>query len=162
MNDDCRNFLEDPESMRDHAASCNECGPLLQDLDAIDETFAGIHRDPGTSLADRFAALPLAPWEGAAHRSWWIVIAGAIALLCLGAAAFTLGGVSPVEGFSDAVRGSMAGQVGWIRFFRSAPQMLRQAPVQFHIFLFIAFVSVNFLFYLLLRREPKGSNVSSR
>ena len=162
MNDDCSQFLEDPESFRAHAAGCDECRPLLDDLDAIDETFAGIHRDPRGSLADRFSTLPLAPWEGARHRSWAIVVAGAIALLCLGAAAFTLGGVNPAEGFSEAVRGSMAGQVGWLRFFRSAPQMLRQAPMHFHLFLAVAFISVNVLFYLLLRRDPKGSNVSSR
>lgn len=162
MNDDCRRFLEDPESLRDHAATCDDCRPLLEDLDAIDETFAGIHRDPRGSLAERFSALPLAPWEGARHRSWAIVIAGAIALVCLGAAAFTLGGVNPAEGFSEAVRGSMAGQVGWLRFFRSAPRMLSEAPIHFHIFLFIAFVSVNFVFYLLLRRDPKGTDVSSR
>lgn len=159
MNEECRNYFDDPDALRAHAADCDECAALLADLDAIEGSLDELSGEARTDLASGLASrLPLAPWEGSRHRSWGVVIAGAIAIICLAAAAFSLGGVSPAEGITDALRGTMAGQLGWMKLFRAAPQVLRQAPMQFHVFLAVAFLSVNLLFFLLLRRDPKGTN----
>lgn len=163
MKEECRRFMEDPELEQEHALTCDECAALLDQPDALDERLAELRLEDPASMADRFAGeMPVAPWEGAKHRSWGLVLAGAIAILGLAAAAFSLVGVSPTTGISDAVRGSLSSQVGWVRLFRVAPELLREAPLQFHVFLFISFVSVNFLLYLLLRREPRGTDASNR
>lgn len=155
--------MEDPELEHEHTLECDECAALLEEPDALDERLAELRVETQGSMADRLAAdIPVAPWEGARHKSWGLVIAGAIAILGLAAAAFTLIGISPAEGIPDVVRGSFTSQVGWVRLFRVAPELLREAPLQFHVFLFISFISVNFLLYLLLRREPRGTDAPRR
>ena len=162
MKEECRRFIEDPELEQEHALLCDECAALLEQPDGLDEKLAELRVETRASMAESLGDMPVAPWEGARHRSWGLVIAGAIAIIGLAAAAFSLIGVSPATGISDAVRGSLNSQVGWVRLFRVAPQLLREAPMQFHVFLFISFLSVNFLLYLLLRREPRGTDAPNR
>lgn len=163
MKDECRRFVEDPEGEREHALICQECALRLDETDTVDERLGELRSEPRASIADGLASrLPLAPWEGARHRSWGMVAAGAGAIIGLAAALFSLIGVSPAAGFIDAVSGSMSLQMGWVRLFRVAPQLLSEAPLYFHLSLLIAFVSVNFLLYLLLRRDPRGVDAQIR
>src|SRR6185436_15171885 len=79
--DACERYLADPEANESHLAECEECAALFG---ASDIEFERIDT----------TALPLAPWEGAAHKSWPLVIGGALTVLCVAAAMFTVAGVA--------------------------------------------------------------------
>jgi hypothetical protein len=161
MNDDCKRFMEDPERERAHAESCADCRKFLVDLDRLDADIAS------TTVESNVAArvgktLPLAPWEGAHHRSWALTLAIAAGVILLTIGAFFAGGVSPIAGIVETVRNGMATPLGWITVVRSLPRVLSRAPMPFHFFVVAAFVLINVLLYLLLRRAPKGYDAASR
>lgn len=149
----CELYLENPEQHRDHLAGCESCRRL--------ENWLNVGPDSDGRVSAVISRLPVAPWEGAAYRAWGIVAAAA-ALVVLGATAlFLMSGVSPVEGFLTVLRSLLPG-FDVSHFTNSIPQMLREAPIQFHLVVLTAFILVNAVFFLMLRRPPKGYDVTIR
>jgi hypothetical protein len=149
----CDLYLENPEEHAEHLAECESCRRFEESLHLAPERLSG-----GAPITSR---LPVAPWEGAGHRSWIVVFAVALAVLAATALLFTLTGVSPVHGFSAVLR-SLAPSVNLLNAGGSIAELLRQAPMTFHLFVLTAFLIVNILFVLLLRRPPKGYDVTVR
>lgn len=141
MTDRCQQYLEDPERHAAHLAECADCRrvaeALAQSLDA----------------RVRVDALPLAPWEGASYRSWSLVLGAALAVVAIAAALFAAAGTSPLavaamdsDLFTSILRPLMSGAI-------------LNAPTSLQIKIVIAFLIVNVLFFVLLRRAPKGFDV---
>ncbi|MGZ8867804.1 MAG: hypothetical protein ACXW2P_05635 [Thermoanaerobaculia bacterium] len=140
-SDQCTRYFEDPEGRAAHLAECAECRAVQQQLEAR------VLNQPV-----RVEALPLAPWEGADHRSWPLVIGGALTVTAIAAALFAAASTSPIDLFVQSFRGSvtiarsMVGVGGGI---------LENAPI----LVLGAFVIVNGILFALLRRAPKGIDV---
>ena len=156
----CDEFLADSARFEAHAESCESCRKAMTALDRLDHKVAlAAHVEP-KSHPDA-SNLPLAPWEGARQRSWGPVIAAGVLVALLGAAAFFLIGISPIDGFIAAITGNLS-VAGFSKIVRSAPNMLARAPLAVHIVIFTSFVIVNVIFVSLLRRRTKGYDVSAR
>jgi hypothetical protein len=142
----CRQYLEDPEANASHLAECAECR-------AIAESLQSSGPDPRASVD--LKALPLAAWEGASHRAWPLVAAGAIAVAAIAALLFMATGTSPMQ----LLRGKVPSKdlvASFVRLFSGAVQ---NAPVGFQIVVAFLFVVVNAVFIALLRRAPRGIDV---
>lgn len=157
----CQQFLDDPDRFAGHLEECADCRRAAAELEKLDMVIAGNAVGPETefsrNLLDR---LPLAPWEGAAHRAWTLVLAVASILVFGAAALFFLGGIPPLEGFRAAVTGSTTPALGTFEAVGSLPPLLAHLPTKFHLLLGIAFVLVNVVFIALLRRTPRGYDAS--
>ena len=94
-------------------------------------------------------ALPLAPWEGASHRTWPLVGAGLVAALTLLIVVSAAAGVSPV----DAVQASLPSVQALLTFLQLTGRAIGGPLVA------VLFVVINTLLFLLLRRAPKGVDV---
>jgi hypothetical protein len=150
MNDEaCRRYLEDPETNAGHLAECQACNALFGELRA------GIRHDP-----IEVAALPLAPWEGARHRSWALVVGGALIVCAVAMTLFIAAGVSPAIGLVAVVRIPSPGHVAELAGDVGTAMM--HAPGGFQIKLLAGFVVVNVLLIALLRRSPRGVDASIR
>jgi hypothetical protein len=100
----------------------------------------------------RVDALPLAPWEGADHRSWPLVVVGALTVTAIAAALFAAASTSPIDLLVQSFRGSVAivrSMVG------VGGGLLENAPI----LVLGSFVIVNAILFALLRRAPKGIDV---
>jgi hypothetical protein len=145
MNDhDCARYLEDPEGNAGHLAECEACRALFGELE---ETVEHAPIAIGT--------LPLAPWEGAKHRAWALVLLGAAGVLALAVALFLVAGVSPMLGVAAATKVpppssavAMAADV--------SHALMRSAGG----WIVVGFVAANALLFLLLRRSPRGVDAS--
>lgn len=131
MNDDCQRYAEDPEGNAAHLAGCAKCRAL----------YGGV-----ATKAVTVDALPLAPWEGASYRAWPLVIGGALTVLAIALGLWAAAGISPalaiaIEAQTQASRAAIVYQK--LRPF---------GPVVFG----VAFIVVNSLLVLLLRRAPRG------
>ena len=147
MNDrDCQRYLEDPEANESHLATCAECRALGTGLE--DEAEA-------RSLVVHPDSLPLAPWEGASHRSWPLVAGGALTVLALAIACGLVSGVSPMH----VVNAGMISVDGARAFILDSATTLRGASLAGQIGFGVLFVAVNALLYVLLRRAPRGFDV---
>lgn len=149
----CEAFLENPEQNPQHLAECESCRRLESGLSTPSRS--------DTRVASLLSRLPVASWEGASHRAWGVV--GLIAALLIGAAAalFLMAGHSPLDGFTAALRTLVPSfDVGSVT--SSISELLENAPVGFHLFVATAFVVVNVVFVLLLRRPTKGYDVTIR
>ena len=133
---DCELYLEDPEANAGHVAGCETCQRLFATLDEP------VRHDPV-----RLDALPLAPWEGATHRSWSLVIAGALAVAIVAVALFFIAGDSPM----NHLELFMSTRIPMLRLAAGAIRN-EFGPV----LLGIGFITVNALLFVLLRRAPKG------
>jgi hypothetical protein len=139
----CQRYLEDPEANSAHLAECDSCRMLAATLDdnSVDLP-AGV--DPN--------ALPLAPWEGASHRPWLLVLSltgGILALalmLCFAAGTSITKAVSSSAGSFDMIRDLV----------RMTGDAAPHAPTAWQIVIGILFFAVNGLLVLLLRRPPRG------
>lgn len=156
MNEECTRFMEDPDAHRDHLATCPDCRAFLEQEEIFDRELSAAPPELRPIGSDVTSSLPVAPWEGAQHRSWGIAAAGALLVLLLAAAAFMFGGVSPVAGFVSTARETLAAQMSWIAVVRVLPRLLHHAPVPFHLFVAAGFVGANLFLFLLLRRSPRG------
>lgn len=134
----CLQYLEDPEAHAAHLETCAECRALTAGLD-VDVDAATV----------KLGELPLAPWEGAAHRPWGLVAGGSLAILAIAVALFLVTGSSPFA--NEVSRLDM-----WRSLVRMAPGALQSAPLSWQVAIGIAFIVVNTLLYLLLRRAPRG------
>jgi hypothetical protein len=154
----CLLHQEDPDRLAEHARSCTQCAAYLRELEQIDQAVgAGIESRP---VPIDPKSLPLAPWEGAGHRSWPLLIAAAAALATLAAILFAAAGVGPVEGLTGVARALARGNM--IRLAVVFGESLREAPLRFHLLIGVAFIAVNVLFIRLLRRAPRGADASTR
>jgi hypothetical protein len=142
--DSCQRYLEDPEANAGHLETCEECRALFADPDVP-------FRHEPIDIAD----LPLAPWEGAAHRPWPLIAGTVLAVLAAAVALFTVSGVSPLHGFTHAVQSGIPS----LEVLELLASGVQHAPPAFRLLAILAFVVVNSLLYLLLRKAPKGLDV---
>ena len=148
MNESCERYLQDPEANASHLDECANCRDLLVVLETPVET-KPIAVD----------ALPLAPWEGASHRAWPLVAAGAAIVLGIAALLFVIAGISPLRGFRGAVAGAIPPLDIVSTLARGAGAAVQQVPPSWQIASVIAFLVINTIFVVLLRRAPKGADV---
>jgi hypothetical protein len=140
----CRLYLEDPEAHAAHLQECAECRALFEEMSER------VGHRPVT-----VDALPLAPWEGASHRSWPLVVGGALTVFAITGALFAAAGPSAIQ----AVRSSLPSLDIVMSIFRLAGGAVQNAPTTWQIGIAISFVIVNAIFLALLRRAPKGIDV---
>lgn len=158
----CREFRENPEAFGSHPESCGACAAIIEEVTDLDRHIAAQSSVPDApSLALDSRTLPVAPWEGASERAWPLAVLGALALVFMAVILFLLSGVSPTDGFR-AVLLSQLPRFELIELAAVVGDGLRAAPLRVHLFIFSAFVVVNVLFVRLLRRAPRGVDVSSR
>jgi hypothetical protein len=104
-------------------------------------------------------SLPVAAWEGAGERSWFLVAFGA--LLVIGGACifFLVAGISPVRGIAAAI-GTVLPTLEIVQAltFRVG-SALQHVPGPWQIAVGIAFIVINGILLALLRRAPKGIDV---
>jgi hypothetical protein len=146
MNKDtCQRYLEDPEAHASHLDECARCRELFSNLEQ--------------SVANkpvRVDTLPLAPWEGASHRSWSLVIGSSVATALIAFALFAAAGGSPLVIVGKAVEGGLPSADVFVSMFRLLSGAVQNAPRTWQIAIAIGFVAVNALFVVLLRKAPKG------
>ncbi|MBV8516802.1 MAG: hypothetical protein JO197_05290 [Acidobacteria bacterium] len=139
----CDDYLLEPEEHAAHLATCVTCRELEAairgDFDEIDA--------PRAMNVD---ALPLAPWEGASHRTWPLVIAGLVAVLALSVGLTVAAGMSSMHGLTSMVYSTVPPVEGLVKLFQHTGQALGAPMVG------VLFVVVNTVLVLLLRRAPKG------
>jgi hypothetical protein len=141
MNEGCERYIEDPEANAAHLETCEACRELFGELDAP----AAAHRPISVD------ALPLAAWEGASHRSWPLVVAGALLLIGIATALFAVAGISPrVLIMQLPSRDVMASVIN------GGGAFVQNAPRGWQIGIGIGFLVVNTILYVLLRRSPRG------
>lgn len=146
MNSDCQKYLEDPETNASHIASCMSCRAMLEELDS--PRVSG-----GRAITP---VLPLAPWEGASHRSWPLVIGVILGVVAITTAMFAMAGLSPITGLAESIRASMPSVEVLGSILRLAPGAIQNAPTGLQILVVVSFLVVNALLFVLLRRAPKG------
>ena len=143
MTDRCQQYLEDPESHAAHLAECAKCRTMA---DALSQNL---------DLRVRVDAMPLAPWEGASHRNWPLVIGVGLAVIAIAAAFFAAAGTTPLK-----IAGmNMPSADVLMSLARLTSGAIQNAPTSWQIGIAISFVVVNALFILLLRRAPRGIDV---
>ena len=140
-SDKCTRYFEDPEAHAAHLGECAECRAIQQQLDAR------VVNQPV-----RVDALPLAPWEGADHRSWPLVLGGALTIIGIATALFAVASVSPIDLLMQSARGSLTIARSLVGV---GGGLLETAPV----LVLGLFVIVNAILFALLRRAPKGIDV---
>lgn len=150
MTPDCERYLEDPEAHAAHVETCAECAAMFSELDS------SIEIEPRPMQLD---ALPMASWEGARHRTWPLVIAGALSVLVLAVVLFLAAAISPARGIARAVASEFPSVELLMNVTQLASGTLHNAPVTWHIAIAISFVVINTVLFLLLRRSPKGIDV---
>jgi hypothetical protein len=143
-SDRCRLYLEDPEAHAAHLDECAQCRALF------DRMNMRVGSEP--VVVD---SLPLAPWEGASHRSWPLVVGGVLTVLAITAAFFVAAGPSALA----AIRSNIPSLDVIMSMFRLAGGAVQNAPTIWQIVVGISFVIVNAIFFALLRRAPKGLDV---
>lgn len=144
----CERYIEDPEANAGHPAECAECAAFFGALDA-----------PAAHRPIAVGNLPLAPWEGASHRPWPLVIGGALALIAIATALFLVAGESPLAGGIKAVTQGVPPLDVAMSMFRLAGGFVHNAPVAWQVAFAVSFLVVNALLALLLRRAPRGIDV---
>jgi hypothetical protein len=146
----CDDYFEDPEKNAAHLESCAACRAMTEELgDSIEVQPRPIRVD----------ALPLAPWEGASHRTWPLVAAGAASVLILAVVLFLAAGTPPLRGIARAVTSSVTSFEATTKFFQHVGPGLHSAPALVHVIIAVLFVVINAILFLLLRRAPRGIDV---
>lgn len=159
----CQRWIDDPDANRAHLSGCEDCRKRASRLERLDRDLAATMPEASGSIAALVAdRLPVAPWEGARHRAWALAGIVLAAAFLIAAAGFFLVGIPPIEGFRETARGLLrAREVGFV-VTSSLGELLRNAPRAFHVAVAVAFVVVNALLLLLLRRGPRGYDVDPR
>lgn len=147
----CEDYFDDPEKNAAHLETCTLCR-------ALDENVGTLDIEP-RPLSVGIDALPLATWEGAAHRTWPLVAAGAVSVLVLAIALFLAAGTPPLRGIARAVTSSVTSFEAATKFFQMFGSGLHSAPALVHVTIAVLFVFINTLLFLLLRRAPRGIDV---
>lgn len=141
--DACQRYLEDPEANAAHLQTCAECRAVSAALSA---------KAGGEPTSIDVNTLPLAPWEGSSHRPWPLVLGLGAVLVIIALALCDAAGMSPVH----VAESSLASMEAIRRFVNSATTTLRGASFGWQIAFGAAFLIVNALLVLLLRRSPRG------
>jgi hypothetical protein len=150
----CDDYFEDPEKNAAHLESCAACRALAEGMSRdLDDPIEIEHRPIQVD------ALPLAPWEGASHRTWPLVAAGAASVLILAVVLFLAAGTPPLRGIARAVASSATSFEATTKFFQHFGPGLHSAPAMVHVIIGVLFVVINTILFLLLRRAPKGIDV---
>ena len=147
----CEDYFDDPEKNAAHLETCTLCR-------ALDENVGTLDIEP-RPLSVGVDALPMATWEGAAHRTWPLVAAGAVSVLVLAIALFLAAGTPPLRGIARAVTSSVTSFEAATKFFQMFGSGLHSAPALVHVTIAVLFVFINTLLFLLLRRAPLGIDV---
>jgi hypothetical protein len=142
-DDGCQRYLEDPEANAAHLQTCAKCRAEATGL----AEKAGIENAPID-----LDALPLAPWEGSSHRSWGFVLGGAVIVIAIALALCDASGMSPLH----VAESSLASMEGMRNLLNRATTSLRAASLGTQIAFGAAFLVVNALLIVLLRRAPRG------
>ncbi|HJQ37871.1 MAG TPA: hypothetical protein VKB93_12105 [Thermoanaerobaculia bacterium] len=140
----CDDYLQDPEANAAHLETCDACRALAFELD--DE----IDVQPRPLKLD---ALPLAPWEGASHRTWPLVFVGLAAAFILAVVLFFAAGVSSLSGITTAMMSSIPPVKPVVRVLQLTGHAIGVPVVA------VLFLAINSLLFILLRRAPKGIDV---
>ncbi len=146
-NETCERYLQDPEANASHLDTCEECRALFAPPQLVSE--------PAPVSIE---AMPLAPWEGASHRSWALALIGALVVLGAAITLFLIAGVAPLAGLRRVVTVIPSADLV-LSASRLVGAGLQHAPASWQIAIGAGFVAVNTLFFLLLRRAPKGIDV---
>jgi len=142
-NDPCQQYLEDPEANADHLRTCARCRAEAAALAAKSDV------EPPSINVD---ALPLAPWEGSSHRAWPFVLGGTAIVVIIALALCDAAGMSPVH----VAEGSLASMEIFRNQLKSWAESLRGASIGAQLAFGAAFLIVNGLLVVLLRRAPRG------
>ena len=140
MTDPHAAFLQDPEGNAAHLERCDACRALVQTLES-----------PLSAAPVEVGKLPLAAWEGAAYRSWGFVAVTSAIVAAMAIVLCHMAGVSPLHavaadtGFSE-----------WRALLGALNASLSSASLGWQILFGCAFVVVNTVLVLLLRRPPRG------
>jgi hypothetical protein len=154
---DCEAYRREPEEHSSHLEQCEVCRQLVDADDEVAGRIGTLHVEPEPAFAHSVATrLPVAPWEGASHRSWKLTLAAFGLVVLLATAAFLAAGISPLRGLAAAITGSLLPGLNPIEIFQSFSAIIATAPGSFHITVGILFVVVNLLLVFLLRRPPRG------
>ena len=135
--------MEDPEGHAGHLETCAECR-------AVEAALAAKTDLKSTPIS--LDALPLAPWEGSSHRAWPVVLGASAVVVAIALALCAIADISPLHVAQrslksmDAVRGLL----------QNASESLRAASLGAQVAFGVAFIVVNALLVILLRRAPKG------
>jgi hypothetical protein len=146
----CDDYLREPERNVSHLATCSICSAMN------DELGERVAVQPRPLNLD---ALPLAAWEGASHRTWPLVAAGAASILILAVVLFIGAGMPPLEGLTTAVTSGVTSVEAVAKFFHLLGSGLHSAPAGVHVTVAVLFILINAILLLLLRRAPKGMDV---
>lgn len=144
----CEDYFEDPEKNAAHLETCTLC--------------RGLEDDAGIEIASRplsLDALPMATWEGASHRTWPLVAAGAVSVLVLAVALFLAAGTPPLRGVARAVTSGVTSFEAATKFFQLFGTGLQSAPALVHVTIGVLFIFINTLLFFLLKRAPRGIDV---
>lgn len=142
-NEACQRYLEEPEANAAHLKTCAECRAMSAALALKTEV------EPPPISVD---ALPLAPWEGSSYRAWPLVLGGAAIVMLVALALCDAAGMSPLRVAESSLTSMDAIRV----LLRRATESLRAASVGAQVAFGAAFVIVNALLVVLLRRAPRG------
>lgn len=143
QNDACQRYMEDPEANAAHLETCAKCSAEASALAGKADVAA-----PPIDLD----ALPLAPWEGSSHRAWPLVLGGSAIVIAIALALCDAAGLSPMH----LAESSMASMDATRALLNRASSSLRQASTGAQIAFGAAFLIVNALLFVLLRRAPRG------
>jgi len=142
-DNDCQRYLEDPEANAAHLRTCVKCN-----AEAIALAEKADVAPPSIDLD----ALPLAAWEGSAHRAWPLVLGTAAVVAIVALALLDAAGMSPLH----VVEGSLASMEAMRTLLNRAASSLRSASLGAQVAFGVAFVIVNGVLIALLRRAPRG------
>jgi hypothetical protein len=147
MTDDrCQRYLEEPEANAAHLAECEACRALTATLEE-----SGAQASSPLIQLD-VNALPVAPWEGASHRPWGLIVSLASGVFVLAFVVCVAAGTSITKAVT-----SSAGTFDMLRdLVRLTGDAAPHAPVGWRVFAILLFFAVNGLLVLLLRRSPRG------
>ena len=143
VNDACQRYLEDPEANAAHLQSCAKCRAEAAALAVKSDV------EPPSINMD---SLPLAPWEGSSHRAWPLVLGGTAIVVIIALALCDAAGMSPVH----VAEGSLASMELFRNQLRGWAESLRGASIGTQLAFGAAFLIVNALLVVLLRRAPRG------
>ena len=147
-NESCERYLEDPDANASHLETCEECRALFAPADV-----------PVKEMVVSIDALPMASWEGASHRSWPLAIAAGAVVLFTAVILFLIAGVAPVTGVLRSLSTTVPSADLILSASRLVGNGLQHAPLSWQLAIGAGFLAVNTVFFLLLRRAPRGIDV---
>jgi len=143
----CDEYLENPDANAAHLETCESCRALAALALELDQE---IEVQPRPLSLD---ALPLAPWEGASHRTWPLVAMGFAATLILAIVLFFAAGVSSLTGIANAVFSAIPPVQPVVRALQLTGRAIGLPVIA------VLFIAINSILFFLLRRAPRGIDV---